>query len=95
MKITILEKNYSVSEKLRRIIDDKFEKLQKFFKKDDVEVTLTLSEIGNSKIMEAVLSTVRDIYKASEDSTDMFTNVDVVVDKLKRQIVKDKDKRQG
>ena len=93
MRVIITSKNFSASDHLKQTIESKFEKLGKYFSKDIVaNVTLTM-ERGRQKI-EATINAKGTIFRAEEETNDIYTGVDRVVDKLSTQMSRFKTKLQ-
>lgn len=93
MRVIITSKNYNASDHLKEVIESKFEKLGKYFSKDIVaNVTLTV-EGGRQKV-EATINAKGTIFRAEEETVDMYTGVDRVVDKLSTQMSRFKTKLQ-
>lgn len=91
MKLNIVAKNFEVSDYLEKMVEKKFTKLSKYFDKDvsaDVKISV---EAGLEK-MEATIYAGSAIFRAEEKSTDIYSTIDSVIDRLSRQIVKFKDK---
>ena len=85
MKVIITSKNFNASDHLKKIIESKFEKLSKYFSKDIVaNVTLSI-EKGRQK-MEATINAKGTIFRAEEETSDVYAGVDKVVDKLATQM---------
>jgi len=93
MKINIVAKNYVVSDRLKGVIDKKFEKLSKYFAKDAL-VTVTISEIKGKDKLEAIISIKNMLFRAEAIEDDAYTAVDIVVDKLASQMSRFKTKLQ-
>lgn len=82
-----------VTDSLREVINDKCEKLDKYFHKD-IPMTVTLSSEKERHIVEATIPFAGAIIRAEESTPDMYTSIDGVVDILERQIRKHKTKLQ-
>jgi putative sigma-54 modulation protein len=94
MKIVITSKNISASDHLRGIIESKLSRLGKFFS-DEIAANVTLSaEKGRQKI-EATINASGTIFRAEEDTQDIYGGIDRIVDKLSAQISKYKRKLAG
>ncbi len=93
MRVIITTKNFNASDHLKDVIESKFEKLGKYFSKDIVaNVTLTM-EGGRQKV-EATINAKGTIFRAEEETNDMYTGIDRVVDKLSTQMSRFKTKLQ-
>ena len=88
-------KNYSPSEKLKDIIDKKVSKLDKFFD-DDTKVRILLKQIGdNIYTMELTIFVDNEIIRAEVSSDNMYNNIDLVLPKVEKQIIKHHSKIAG
>jgi len=92
MKTTIHEKNYSVSPRLREIIDKKLERIQKYFD-NDVECIIVCQKVGPTEKMEITLVTHQGhAFRAQEEDRSMYNNIDNALKKIERQIVRNKER---
>lgn len=93
MKVIITSKNFNASDHLKEIIEAKFEKLGKYFSKDIVaNVTLSM-EKGRQKI-EATINAKGTIFRAEDETLDVYAGIDRIVDKLASQMSRFKTKLQ-
>ena len=91
MKINISVKNFNASDNLKKVIEKKFVKLDKFFAQD-IETNITLSmEKGRQKI-EATINADGAVFRAEDDTQDIYGSVDRIVEKLSSQMSKYKKK---
>jgi putative sigma-54 modulation protein len=91
MNVNISSKNLNASDYLLDMIRSKFQKLDKYFKGDtDAHVRLSL-EKGRQGI-EATINAKGVVFRAEDDSTDIYGSIDKVVDKLAGQMTKYKKK---
>ncbi len=91
MKITFKGKHIEVTDAMRNYIEKRLSKIERHF--DHIlEVIVTLSIEKNRQIVEATLQARRALIRAEEETDDMYTSIDKVVDKLERQIQKYKEK---
>lgn len=92
MNIIVSGRNIEVTEALKRSVDEKLSKYEKYFK-SDIEVHATLSVQKNRQIFEVTIPLKDDvIIRVEEASEDMYASIDLAVDKLARQIQKHKTK---
>lgn len=95
MKIELLSKNYSPSDKLKDIIDRKVTKLDKFFD-DDTKLKILLKQTGeNIYTMEVTILVDNGIIRAEVSSDNMYNNIDLAMPKLEKQIIKHHSKLAG
>jgi putative sigma-54 modulation protein len=91
MNVNISSKNLKASDYLLDMIESKFQKLDKYFKSEaDAHVTLSL-EKGRQGI-EATINARGIVFRAEDNSTDIYAGVDKVVDRLASQMTKYKKK---
>lgn len=91
MKTIVSGRNMSVTDALRDTIRSKLGKLDRFFHKE-LEAQVTLSVEKNRHIIEVTIPFNGSILRAEEATEDMYRSIDGVVDKLIRQLGKQKNK---
>jgi len=91
MKLIIKGKHMDVTESIEGYVKKKMEKLDKYF--DQImDATATVSTEKNRQIFEVTLQAKKAIIRAEEESDNLYTSIDSVVEKLERQIIKYKEK---
>ncbi len=91
MKTIVSGRNMNVTDALRDTIQSKLGKLDRFFHKE-LEAQVTLSIEKNRHIIEVTIPFNGSILRAEEATEDMYRSIDGVVDKLTRQLEKQKNK---
>lgn len=91
MKITVSGKNMEVTNALRNAVEKKLLKLDKYFN-PDVEAHATLSYQKNRQIIEVTIPFNGVILRGEESNDDMYASIDLVEEKLEKQIRKQKTK---
>lgn len=91
MKIIVTGKNINVSEKIQAAIDKKFEKFGKYFA-DDIKANVVIHPEKAKVKMETTIVARNTIFRAENVSQDVFDCIDIVADKLTKQISKYRDK---
>ena len=92
MQIIFSGKGMEFTPALKEYAESKLTRLARFF--DHVqEVKVTESVLRNQQIVEVTLIADGTLIRAEERSADMYTSIDLVVDKLERQLIKYKDRR--
>jgi putative sigma-54 modulation protein len=91
MKYIVNGKNTNVSEALRERAIKKLSKIEKFFKAD-AECHVTFAIEKSRHILEVTIVSSGFVVRAEETTDDMYTSIDMVIDKLERQIRKNKTK---
>jgi putative sigma-54 modulation protein len=87
MKITISGKNMDISQALRNQVNKKVGKLERYFK-PGTEAQVTLSVEKNRRIVEVTIPFNGILIRAEESTENMYASIDLVLDKLERQIHK-------
>ena len=85
MRIKITARNMEVSEALARQIEKKLNKLDKFFA-EDITAQVKLSCEKNMNLIEVTIPVDGIILRSEEKTQDMYASIDLVVDKLVRQL---------
>ena len=88
MKIDIVGKGYTVSDRLDDIIRKKAERLDRFFS-DDVTARVVCKEEHKGRYtLELTIIVDGAVIRSEETSDNMYSNIDVVIPKIDRQIRK-------
>jgi putative sigma-54 modulation protein len=99
MQIEIKGRNTPVPEALRRHVEDRFRNVAKQVSElARLEVELLVERnpsIADGKVAEATLFLKGTTLRARESSADLTHSVDLVADKLARQVKRHRDKRRG
>lgn len=89
MRIKVSGKNINVTDALRERVEKKISKFEKYFT-PITEANATLSVEKNRHIIEVTIPFNGVILRGEEATEDMYTSIDNVVEKLERQIRKQK-----
>jgi len=91
MKVTFRAKDAYVSKRMEERITKKLSRLDKYFtRKDEVEARVLIKEYPTQKKIEITIPTDAVILRAEESAFDVSDAVDAIVEKLERQIRKNK-----
>ncbi len=90
-KFTIRGKNIEITPALRDYVEKKVGKITKYFEGVD-EITVLLTVIKGKHIVEVTVPVQNVIIRGEESTADMYTSIDLVTDKLERQVRKYKNK---
>lgn len=97
MQLNIKGKNFEVTDRLRKYVDQKVGKLDRYLPGIiDAWVELSVEDTKaaqDRQVCQITLRTDRVILRAEERSDDMFTAIDTVLEKVNRQIDRYKGKR--
>ncbi|MDI3481804.1 MAG: putative sigma-54 modulation protein [Tepidanaerobacteraceae bacterium] len=91
MKITVSGKNVAVTIPLKEYAEKKVGKLERFFE-GNVEAQVTLNVEKDRHIVEVTIPVNGMILRGETETHDMYSSIDMVVDKLEKQIEKYKTK---
>lgn len=92
MQITITGHQLEVTDALRDYVNSKFSRLERHFDKiTSIRVTMSVEKI-NQKIDATILIAGGDV-NANAEHEDMYAAIDLLVDKLDRQLLKHKEKQ--
>ena len=87
MKVTVIAKNIELTPSLKEMVERKISKLEKYFG-PDVEARATLSVQKNRQRIEVTIPFNGVILRGEEVTDDMYKSIDLVEEKLVRQIRK-------
>ncbi|HCS73483.1 MAG TPA: ribosome-associated translation inhibitor RaiA [Clostridiales bacterium] len=87
MRITISGKNIDITQALRNQVNKKVGKLERYFR-PGTEAQVTLSTERNKYIVEVTIPFNGVLIRAEESTESMYASIDMVLDKLERQIHK-------
>ena len=93
MNINIRGENLEVTAALRDYVDKKLGRLERYFDTpltNDVQVTLSVNKDKHN--VEVTIPMPGVLLRAEEKNQDMYASIDLVIDKLERQIRKHKTK---
>ena len=93
MKFNIRGKKVEVTDSIKNYIEEKLGKLDKYFSDPEELTASVLIRIrGNEQIVEVTIPAPKVILRAEESHDDLYAAIDIVTDKLERQIRKNKTK---
>lgn len=93
MNFNIRGENIEVTPAIRNYVEKKVGKLERYFDETPTSpVHVNLQVINNQQIIEITIQMPQLLLRAEEIHTDMYAAIDLVVEKLERQIRKHKTK---
>lgn len=92
MNLNIRGENLEVTKALRDYVEKKLGRLDKYFDTPPHSANVTLSVVRGQQNVEVTISLSGLLLRAEERKEDMYASIDLVVDKLERQIRKHKTK---
>jgi len=99
MQLIVQGKNIQVTDRLREYVETKVDRLDRYLPViTDARMELASEQTrrhGDRQIAQLTIHSKGMMLRAEERSGDIFTSVDMVMDKMKRQIDRYKSKRRG
>ena len=92
MKFNIRGDKLKVTNAINDYVESKIGKLDKYFKDEEIEANIVVKVRGNRQIIEVTVITDNFILRSEEEHDDLYAAIDLVIDKLERQIRKNKTK---
>jgi len=93
MKVEISGRHIDITEPLRKFAMDRIARMHGGEITDVIEIHVVLTvEKHQRHIAEANVKTRTDLHHVEEVSTDMYTSIAAVFDKVERQLLRSKDK---
>lgn len=96
MQLVLTGKNFVVSDRVRDYVEKKVEKLDRYLDVSEARVEISQEKTKSAKDRNVVQLTLRTdgaILRAEDRSQAIYGSIDAVVDKIHRQIVRYKGKR--
>ena len=91
MKLNIRGDKVTITKSIKDYIEDKMSRLDKYFvNTKGVEGKVLIRIRNDEQIIEVTIPTSRFTLRAEERDQDLYTAIDLVIDKLERQIRKNK-----
>ena len=93
MKYNIRGENTEITSSIRKYIEEKIGKLDKYFEKSDlINVNVLIKIRGKEQKIEITIPASHFTLRSEESHEDLYAAIDLTVDKLERQIRKNKTK---
>ncbi|MBM3461423.1 MAG: ribosome-associated translation inhibitor RaiA [Armatimonadetes bacterium] len=91
MQITVKGKNVEVTEALRSHAEKRISKIERYFDRI-INTDVTLSTERNWHIVEVTVHANGHVLRGEERTNDMYSSIDKVIDKLEKQVKREKGK---
>ncbi len=92
MNIKVTGKNIEITDAIRDYVESKADRLEKF-ENANTELNVVCSIEREEQIVELQLSHNGDFVKIEERNNDLYASIDLALDRLERQMRKDKEKK--
>jgi len=91
MKLNIRGKNVEITPAIKDYVEEKMAKLNRFFENhEEMEAYILIKIRSKEQVIEVTIPTDKFTLRAEEAHKDLYASVDLVLDKLERQIRKNK-----
>jgi putative sigma-54 modulation protein len=91
MKITFTSPQFEITDAMRQFAQEKFDRLYRHFNRiTSINLTFLMEKLDN--IAEATIHIPGESFHASSRSTDIYSAIDTLIDKLDRQLKRHKEK---
>ena len=93
MKLNIRGSKLEITDAIKSYLESKIQKLDKYFENsDEIVATIVAKTKGINQTVEITIPIKKAILRVEESNKDLYTSIDLAVDKLERQIRKNKTK---
>lgn len=92
LKINIRGEKIEVTEAIKDYIEEKLRRLEKYFDNDEITAQVKIHVKNDQQSIEVTVPTSKFVIRAEQSSNDLYSAIDLVTDKLERQISKNKAK---
>ncbi len=92
MKLNIRGDKVTVTKAIKDYINEKVSKLDRYFESKNVEGKVIIRIRNNEQIIEVTIPTSRFTLRAEEHHQDLYAAIDLVADKLEKQIRRNKNR---
>lgn len=92
MKCNIRGEKIKATKAIENYIETKMSRLDKYFKNSNVDANILIKLKGKKQAVEVTIPYDKHIIRSEEVHDDLYAAIDLVIDKLERQIRKNKTK---
>lgn len=93
MEILVRGDKIKVTEAIKKYIESKVSKLDKYFDQENtIKANALIKVRGEDQIIEITIPTIKYTLRAEEKHKDLYAAIDLVIEKLEKQIRKNKNK---
>lgn len=93
MDINIRGDKIKITESIKEYIEEKIKKIEKYFEEpEEIKSKVLIRLSGKDQIIEVTVRTKQYTLRAEEREEDLYAAIDEVIDKIERQIRKNKTK---
>ena len=92
MKCTIRGEKIKITKAINNYVEEKLSILDKYFKRNDIDAGVLIKLKGKKQAIEVTIPYDNHILRSEESQDDLYAAIDLVIDKLERQIRKTRTK---
>ncbi len=93
MKLQIHGDKILVTKAIKEYLEEKVKKINRYFdNSEELKATVNIRVKNNLQTIEITIPTKHFTIRAEEDNENLYASIDLVLDKIERQITKNKDK---
>lgn len=91
MKLNIRSQKFEITDAIKSYLEKKLSKLDKYFDDpDNLNANIVIRPKGVMQAVEVTINFKKVVLRAEESNKDLYASIDLVTDKLERQIRKNK-----
>ncbi len=91
MKLNIRSQKFEITDAIKNYLEKKLSKLDKYFDApDNLNANIVIRPKGVMQAVEVTINFKKIVLRAEESNKDLYASIDLVTDKLERQIRKNK-----
>ncbi len=94
MQISMTFRHLEPTDAMKELVEEKVARVKKYIQ-GPIEASVVLSVERYLHACDVTISASGDTYKGREESDDMYTSIDRVMDKIERQIDKTKGRKRA
>ncbi len=91
MKVSYISRNYNIPKDFKEILEKKLKKLDKYFDKG-VTAKIVCNKQKDLYILEVTINASGLFFRSEVSSDNMFSNIDLALPKIEKQITKNSDR---
>ncbi len=93
MQFSFTFRQFEGSDALKDLIRERMEsRLQKYLNGREADIRVTIATEKAWTLIDVLVNALGEIFKCSEKTTDLYPTIDLVIDKLERQMLRRKNR---
>lgn len=91
MKCEIHGRKFEVTDSISNYVESKLKKIEKYFNNpEELNAKVVIRQSGVNHVVEVTIPATKLLLRAEDSNKDVYASIDLVVDKIERQIRKNK-----